>query len=507
MSQKSNIDELLHAAAVEQLEARIMDLALDRTGARSGALFLWDPQAKALAVDFHIVEGVVINLPGALLRRRTDGRPNGIAFHVLDTNRPYLVADTARDPHYARYFFDARSVAAVPIPYQDRAIGVLSVSSRARGAFGPAEIEALGMIGAAAARFLRRAQLAHASRKEHGRPFIIKGLSPEWLEVDRRIERVSPTDAPVLIHGESGTGKDLVARAIHFNSKRQGKPYIVVNCAAIPEALLESILFGHVKGAFTGANFTKIGELKKADGGTLFLDEIGELPMALQAKLLRALEQGEIEPLGSNKPPERVDVRLLCATHRDLDAMVRAGRFRDDLYFRIRVVTLELPPLRRYKDNLDVMAAVFVQQAAQRHGRRVTGISPPAMALLRAYDYPGNVRELRNLLDHAVIMCEGDEILPADLPGSLRTAMPPAAPRHTKAPTHTKTASLRAMREIWLGPLERTWLTELLQACDGNVREASRRAGVTAATLYRLMAKRGVQLSRAPTSSPEPPPS
>src|SRR5262249_5104826 len=152
--------------------------------------------------------------------------------------------------------------------------------------------------------------------------------------------------------------------------------------------------------------YNKIGELKKAHGGTLFLDEIGEMPMALQAKLLRALEQGEIEPVGSNSPPEHVDVRLLCATHRDLDAMVRDGRFRDDLRFRIRVMTLELPPLRRYKDNLEVLAAVFVQQAAQRHRRRVSGIAPAAMALLHAYDYPGNVRELRNLVEHAVIMSE-----------------------------------------------------------------------------------------------------
>src|SRR5262245_42508534 len=422
-----SIDQVLHAAAIESLEGRIMELALSRAGARSGAIFLWNAQAKALAVDFHVVEGVTVNLPGALLRRRADGRPNGIALHVLETNKPYLCADTERDAHYARYFFDALSIAAVPISYQDRAIGVLSVSSRKRDAFGREQLDALREIAGASAKFLRRAQLYRASQRQDGRPFLIKGLSPEWLLAERRIERVSDTDAPVLIHGESGTGKDLVARAIHFNSKRQGKPYVTVNCAAIPEALLESILFGHVRGAFTGANFNKIGEMKKAHTGTLFLDEIGELSMTLQAKLLRALEQGEIEPLGSNKPPERVDVRLLCATHRDLDGMVRTGRFRDDLYFRIRVMTLELPPLRRYKDNLDVLAAVFVQQASKRHGRRVTGISAPAMALLRAYEFPGNVRELRNLLEHAVILCESDEIAPGDLPDSLRADAPPPA--------------------------------------------------------------------------------
>jgi two-component system, NtrC family, response regulator HydG len=496
MTRRLNTDEILHAAAIEKLEERIMELALERTGARSGALFLWNPQARALAVDFHMVEGVTVNLPGALLRRRSDGRPNGVAFHVLDTNRPYLVADTARDPHYARYYFDARSMVAVPIPYQERAIGVLSVSARLPGVFGAEEVSLLAELAAASAKFLRRAQLDRASRKQDGRPFLIKGLSPEWLEVERKIERVSGTSAPVLIHGESGTGKDLVARAIHFNSPRQGKPYVVVNCAAIPEALLESILFGHVKGAFTGANFHKIGELEKADSGTLFLDEIGELPMALQAKLLRALEQGEIEPLGSNKPPQRVDVRLLCATHRDLDRMVREGRFRDDLYFRIRVLSLELPPLRRYKDNLEVLAGVFLQQAAQRHKRRVSGLSPAALAMLQSYDFPGNVRELRNVVEHAVILCEGDEIVPGDLPGSVQSV--PAPGRRTAArPERRRT--LRAMREAWLEPLERGYLAELIDACGGNVREASRRAGVTAATFYRLMARRGVKLKRAVT--------
>jgi Nif-specific regulatory protein len=493
MSRQENIEELLHATEIESLERKIMDLALDRTGARSGAIFLWDPKPKALVVDFHVVDGVNITLPAAVLRRRTDGRPNGIAFHVLDTNRPHLSGDTSRDPYYARYFFDAASVVAVPISYQDRAIGVLSMSSRKSHAFAAPDVEVLTSIARAAVKFLRRAQLARTSRRETGRPFLIKGLSPEWLEVERRIERVAATVAPVLIHGESGTGKDLVARAIHFNSARHAKPYITVNCAAIPETLLESTLFGHVRGAFTGANFTKIGELEKAHGGTLFLDEIGEMSMALQAKLLRALEQGEIEPLGSNQPPKRVDVRLLCATHRDLDGMVRAGAFRDDLYFRIRVITLELPPLRRYKDNLEVLAAVFVQLAAQRHDRPVVGISAPALAMLRAYEFPGNVRELRNIVEHAVIMCTSDEIQPDDLPRTLQLAKP----KQAKA----RPGTLRAMREHWLEPLERTYLTELLASCRGNVREACRRADVTAATFYRLMARRGVAIERRATSS------
>src|SRR5687767_13035922 len=177
-----NIDRVLHATEIESLERRIMELAMDRCAAKSGALFLWDAKARALVLGFHVVEGMTINLPGARLRRRTDGRPNGIAFHVFESQAPYACGDTARDPHYAKYYFDAASVAAVPIPYQDRAIGVLTVSSKRPNAFGSTHLARLTEIAEAAAKFLRRAQLDRASRRDDGRPFLIKGLSPEWLE-------------------------------------------------------------------------------------------------------------------------------------------------------------------------------------------------------------------------------------------------------------------------------------------------------------------------------------
>ncbi len=347
-------------------------------------------------------------------------------MHVFDTAAPYLTNDTSRDPHYAPYFLPVLSIAAVPILYQRRAIGVLSVSARDRGAFDGTHLAELEALAASAATFLRRAQL-HRAAAARGRPFLIKGLSPAWLEVERRIEQVAPTDAPVLIHGESGTGKELVAHAIHFNSRRAAAPMIIVNCAAIPETLLESTLFGHVKGAFTGATADKLGELARADGGTLFLDELGELPLALQAKLLRAGEYGEIQPVGCDRAPVRVDVRLLCATHRDLPAMVRERRFRDDLYARIGVMRIALPPLRSYKDNLELLAHVFLRDACARHDRRVTRIGPSALAALAAYDFPGNVRELKNAIEHAVILAAGDELTADDLPETM------ASPRATSA--------------------------------------------------------------------------
>jgi transcriptional regulator with GAF, ATPase, and Fis domain len=484
------LDEELHAADIEMLEKRIMELALEATGARNGAIFLWDTKRKGLVLDFHVVEGLIVNLPDMLLIRRQDGRPNGLAFWVLDNNRPCLCHDTTRDPDYARYFLDVLSIASVPIQYQKRAIGVIAVSSLSRDAFTEEHIEELRSLAESSSKFLRRAQLYRSSRETDARPFLIKGLSQQWLQVERRIERVAPTNAPVLVHGESGTGKELVAHAIHFNSRRASRPFVTVNCAAIPETMFESILFGHVRGAFTGASFDKVGEFHKADGGTLFLDEVGELPVLLQAKVLRAIEQGEVQPLGSNRPADRVDVRLICATNRDLASMVSDGRFRGDLYYRLSVMTMELPPLRSYKHNLEIFAQVFLHQASQHHRRSAPRLSTETLTLMKDHDFPGNVRELKNMIEHAVIMAEGEEIRPSDLPEPLGVRPAPAGGPEPGRET------LRQMREAWLAPLERRYLADLLEGCRGNVREAASRAGVNAVTMYRLLRKRGIRLGR-----------
>jgi len=491
-------DTALHEADMELVARRLVEHACAQTGTRNGAVFLYDAKAKGLSVDFHMVEGVIVALPGmgSILRPRRDGRANGIALACFERNSAYLCNDTAADENYARYFLDVAAVLAVPIPWQGRPMGVLTVSAPRKDAFEYRHVNALEQIAADSAKFLRRAQLARATRDDTGRPFVIKGLSPAWLEVERRLEQVSATDAAVLVTGESGTGKDLVSRAIHFNSQRAGKPLVTVNCAAIPETMLESVLFGHVKGAFTGATFTKLGEFQKADGGTLFLDELGELPLMLQAKVLRAIEQGEVTPLGSNAPPARVDVRLISATNRDLAAMVRAGTFRDDLYYRVGVMTVELPPLRSYKDNLEILAQVFLQQAATRHRRKVSAISKEAMALLRAHDFPGNVRELKNALEHAVIMTTTDQVRAHDLPKGLGVAAP-VTPRAGR-----RAQTLAELREAWVGPHERRYLSELLDECGGRVDAAAKRAGVNRVTLYRLLKKHGLVLRR--TLSPLP---
>jgi DNA-binding NtrC family response regulator len=485
----SGIDEKLHAAEIESLERRIMELALEQTGSRNGAIFLWDEEEDGLAIDFHVVNGLMVNLPQTVLPRRTDNEPVGIAMWVYDHNTPYLCEDTASDPHYAPYFQAVRSMAAVPIPYQGRAIGVISASSREPGAFDASHMEGLVDLAASAAKFLRRAQLSRNQLRETGRVLLIKGLSPQWLEVERQLEQTSPTSAPVLIRGESGTGKELVANAIHFNSRQYHKPFVAVNCAAIPEQLLESTLFGHVRGAFTGATFTKLGEFQKADGGTLFLDEVGDLSMALQPKVLRAVEQGEVQPLGSNDPPKRVDVRLICATNRDLLDMVRQGTYREDLYYRLSLVTMVLPPLRSYRHQLRTLSKILLKQAVGRHNKKVERLSPATLAKIEAHDFPGNMRELEHVIEHAVIMCTGSEIQPEDLPATLRTSGDAAA-----EPSHR--ASLKELRDQWLAPLEREYLINLLRECEGNVARAAGLAGVNKVTLYRLLKRHELRLTR-----------
>ncbi|HVK87115.1 MAG TPA: sigma-54-dependent Fis family transcriptional regulator [Kofleriaceae bacterium] len=487
------IEDRLHAASAGSIEAELVAIALEQTGADHGALFVWSKEEAGLALVHHVVNGVTVTLPRVVKKEgdQAGSRP-GIALHVFESGQPYLCPDASRDPLYTRYLIDVGALVAAPIRYQRRPIGVLTISTRDPRALDATSLRALTAIADVAAPLLRRAQVDRISRAATGRPLMIKGLSPAWHEVERKLELAAPTNAPILIRGESGTGKDLVARAIHWNSRRADKPYVVVNCAAIPETLLESILFGHVKGAFTGAVIQKVGEFQKADGGTLFLDEVGELPVMLQAKVLRAVEQGEVQPLGSNDPPERVDVRLICATNRDLEGMAKAGTFRDDLFYRLSVMTLELPPLRSYKDNLETLAHVFLEQSAASHGKPAPRLGPSVLAHLTAYDFPGNVRELKNTIEHAVILSTEDELRVEDLPRPLLSGTA-AKPNKPSKPAQL---TLDQAREQWLEPLERQYLTDLLAKHGGNVKVAAQAAGVNTVTLYRLLKRRGLSLGR-----------
>ncbi|NTW58776.1 MAG: sigma-54-dependent Fis family transcriptional regulator, partial [Nitrospirae bacterium] len=242
----------------------------------------------------------------------------------------------------------------------------------------------------------------------------IIGRNPRMQEIFQVIRTIAETDATVLVHGESGTGKELIARAIHYNSRRRDKPFVVVSCSALPETLLESELFGHEKGAFTGAIRQRIGRFEMAEGGTIFLDEIGEMTMPVQLKLLRVLQEREIERVGGNQT-HKVDVRVIAATHRDLQEAMRERHFRQDLFYRLNVVPLKLPPLRERLDDVPLLAAHFLRKYADKNQKPVRSISREAMEALGAYSYPGNVRELENIIERAVIMEKGESIQRAEL--------------------------------------------------------------------------------------------
>ena len=325
-------------------------------------------------------------------------------------------------------------------------------------------------------RELRR-QLSEAA----ARPGIL-GRSPAMLAMQETIATVAPTEATVLITGESGTGKELVARALHSGSARADKPMVTVNCAALAENLLESELFGHEKGSFTGADRRREGRFVQANGGTLFLDEIGEMPLPLQAKLLRALQEGEVQRVGSDAPLT-VDVRVLAATNRDLREEVARRRFREDLYFRLNVISLEVPPLRDRGEDIPV-AAHFLERFAGRNRKSIRGFSPQAVDSLLRYAWPGNVRELENAVERAVILCNGDLITRRELPAAITEAA---------SPEEASSAAVGALAGLPLDELERRAIGETLRCTGDNKSEAARQLGITRATLHNKLRKYGLE--------------
>lgn len=312
----------------------------------------------------------------------------------------------------------------------------------------------------------------------------ILGRSPALKAMLRFIETVAPTEATVLITGESGTGKELVARALHGASARADRPLVTVNCAALAETLLESELFGHEKGSFTGADRRRDGRFVQADGGTLFLDEIGEMPLPLQAKLLRALQQGEVQRVGSDTPIT-VNVRVIAATNRDLRREAREKRFREDLYFRLNVISIEVPALRQRSEDIPLLAAHFLQRFAERNHKSIKGFSPQALDSLLRYPWPGNVRELENAVERAVILCHGDLITGAELPENINNA-----PAIEERPAQSEALSLAGMA---LDMVERRAIEDTMRQTGDNKSEAARRLGITRATLHNKLRKYGLE--------------
>ena len=310
------------------------------------------------------------------------------------------------------------------------------------------------------------------------------GKSERFQRVMAIVREWAQSDSTILITGETGTGKDLVARAIQRQSPRRDRPFVVVNCATIPDNLFESELFGHMRGAFSGATHSRKGLCSEADGGTLFLDEVGELPLEVQPQLLRFLETGEVRPIGQNRSV-RVDTRVIAATNRNLLQMIREGAFREDLYYRLNVLPLELPPLRERKDDVQLLAEQFLTRFARRLGRPVREVGRKALLLLKGYDWPGNIRELESVIERGVMLCRGTELRPEHL------VMPGADPG--RAP---RSEGQGVGDPLPLAELERLHILAILKRCQGNQRMAMQMLGISKSTLWRKLKEYGVDAGR-----------
>jgi Nif-specific regulatory protein len=372
-----------------------------------------------------------------------------------------------------------RSVLCAPLAIAERQLGAIYLDCRSVATtFDAGHLQLLAAIAGMSALALENARAIETLERENEQlksevrsRFDMIGESPAMQEVYRFVSKVAPTGSNVLVQGESGTGKELVARAIHRHSARSERPFVAINCAAITETLLESELFGHEKGAFTGAASQKKGYLEVAEGGTVFLDEIGELALPLQAKLLRVLQERELMRVGGTRPI-KVDIRVLAATNRSLGEMAKEGKFREDLYYRLNVLACKIPPLRSRREDIPILATHFAEQYSAKCNRQIRGIAADAVACLRNYDWPGNVRELQNAIEHAVVLGSAGEIVRDDLPESLLEA----AGGDGAGGYHEEV--VRRKRELVLDAIER---------CNGSFTEAAKALGVHPNYLHRLV--------------------
>ena len=415
----------------------------------------------------------------------------GLAGYVVRTGETVRVDDARSDERFdpsadraTGYTTETMLVAAIRENPRAPVRGVVQLLNRREGAFDDEDeryLAALALqLGSALALTTLRAPADSPGLVLRGPFNRIVGRSPAIEKVYERIAVAAQTDATVLLRGETGTGKGLLARAVHVNSPRQAGPLVVVDCTTLPGQLVESELFGHERGAFTGADRRVRGKVEMADGGTLFLDEIGELPLETQGKLLRLLQDREFERVGGRET-RRVDVRVICATHRDLKAAMREGAFREDLYYRVRVVEIVVPPLReRGPDEVEILARHFALIYAERYGRPTPTISADALAALRAHDWPGNVRELEHRIESAIVLSPDGKIVDEVLPPSRREQPRPAAVAD----------GISLPAGLSLDEVEQRYIEATVEACDGNRTEAARRLGVGRNKVARALSKK-----------------
>lgn len=472
------ISRVVHAIReLDDLQAQLLDLIFEVVPAGRGAILL----ANGFAGHFSSMYART-RQPGHTQLVRVS---RTIARQVMDQGVAILGTDVSRSGELR----DVESLAAahvhsllcVPLTVFHRVIGCIYLdSNNPASRFHEDHLQLVAAIAGISAVALENARRLQWLEQENQRLTVevnqersLIGDSHAMKDIYHLLARAAPSEATVLIEGESGTGKELVARALHRNSPRAGKPFVAINCAAIPESLLESDLFGHERGAFTGAAVQKKGRLEVANGGVVFLDEIGELAPALQVKLLRVLQEREFERVGGIHPI-KVDIRLVAATNRDLNDAVRLGEFRQDLYYRLAVVKMTMPPLRERKEDIPMLARHFVQKYAARCKVRAKPVSHDAMACLVNYDWPGNVRELENAIERALVLGPADTVLPEDLPESLLEHVP--APDITEAKYH---ASLKE--------LKRQLIIDAVEQTGGNYVEAAGILGVHPNYLHRLI--------------------
>jgi Nif-specific regulatory protein len=467
---------------VESLQWQLLGMIFDVIPAeRSAVLLVDDTGAEGFSnVAWDRVSGPdhPVHVSRALARRVIK---DGVA--ILDNE------GRANDFAIPVQHDSARSVLCVPLAASNHPFGIIYLDSANPGTpFTQDDLQLLAAIAGIAAIAIENARqferldsenlrLRAEVSLEHG----MVGQSPRMREVYQFIEKVAPSDSTVLICGESGTGKELAARAVHNNSTRKNQPFVALNCAAFTESLLESELFGHEKGAFTSAICQKKGLLEVAEGGSVFLDEVGELPLTLQAKLLRVLQEREFVRVGGTRPI-KINVRFLAATNRDLQRAVREERFRSDLFHRLNVISLTLPPLRDHAEDIPLLVEHFASRYAKKCNRAVNGISPEALTCLKQYDWPGNIRELENAVERAVVIGSSDFIAPEDLPETLLEAEPSAAPGSARY--HGAVRNLK--KQLILGAIEQA---------DGNITEAAKLLDLNSNYLHRLIRNLDLRLA------------
>jgi Nif-specific regulatory protein len=472
------------APSLMELAGRLAEHVLGMVEADWGAFFVCDREGEFRLTTSREREGK----PGTDMRfsrtvlREAVSKRTAVLSHEVTSDRRFSASESVAAGTF-------RSVLCVPLLTEERPLGAIYLASRSRSfAFSKEELAWLqavsGQASVALERMLEHEKLVQENVELRRRIVLEHGLigeSPAMRTVFRFISRVAPTDAAVLIRGETGTGKELVSRAIHYNSMRKDGAFVCINCAALPRELIESELFGHERGAFTGAVNAKAGKFELAENGTIFLDEVGELDPAAQAKLLRVLEGQSFERVGGTKPIT-VDVRVLAATNRNLDEAVEEGTFRADLYHRLNVIATELPPLRDRGGDVGLLARFFLGLLSERVGRPLTGFSTEAMEVLGRYRWPGNVRELRNAVEHAVVLGHTDVIQPEDLPASVRggSGPEPAGPADGQELVSLREAESRHVLSVY-------------RECDGNKTRTAEVLDISRDTLYRKLKEYGIE--------------